>query len=288
MISRPTITACVASCDEADLLAECLSSLLELDEVIVFDLQSSDSTRALAEAQHVRVVSLPRPAFIELIRQEQLDASASEWVLFVDPDERLPNGWVEATRRVLESMAPSESGLWLAYREVAFGRPLQVTRFGAAKIALVRRDAARGLPKERAKPHAPLLIEGQVLQVNASIPLISHVGFTSVSSAISKLSRYAENDGIGAVAAEGFGPLTCIKMLWGSVVMTGAYRDGSAGVAVASLSAIGDYLGLLQRWDRQGRPKQRDSKVETALITVARTGHRAQWSLRRKVRWWIA
>jgi hypothetical protein len=68
-------------------------------------------------------------------------------------------------------------------------------------------------------------------------------------------------------------------------VMSGAYRDGSPGVAVASLSAIGDYLGMLERWDREGRPSStRLRGRERLMVGMGRLAYRAQWRARRLAR----
>jgi hypothetical protein len=279
-----TLGAAIASCDEGDLLSDCLPSVSGFDEVVVFDLESTDETVAIARAHGADVVSLGRPPYVELIRSEQLARMTTDWVLFVDPDERVPRGWLDVTRRLVTEAPPDVSAFWIGYREIAFGTPLMHTRLGAAKIALVRRAHAAGRDTRVVLPHEPLDLTGRVATVPAELPLIEHVGYRTVSGSIGKLARYAVNGGVGAATSDEVGPLTGIKLLWGGVVMSGAYKDGVPGIAVASMSALGDYLGLLERWERGGRPPAPLNRGRMLALGAARVAHQVQWRLRRALR----
>ena len=283
-MNQVSLGVLVASCDEGDLLDECLASVSAFDEVVVFDLDSTDDTVAVASHHGARVVPLPRPQYIERIRSEQLAQATSDWILLLDPDERVPDGWLDAAR-VLVHNAPSHvSAFWIGYREIAFGVHLEHTRVGAAKIALVRADQAQGRDSETVLPHEALHLAGTVGALPTGLPLIQHVGYRSVSASITKLARYAMHGGVSSAPDGAIGPLTCIKTLWRGVVMSGAYKDGTAGIAVASMSAIGDYLGLLERWDQNGQPPAEPSTRQRLLLGLARKGHRAQWRIRRQIR----
>lgn len=283
-MTEPTISLVIASSDEGHLLGACLDSATGFDEVLVFDLECRDDTASIARERGADVIRLTRPPFIELIRSDQVSYASSDWILFVDPDERLPEGWTRAARLAIRD-APDVAAYWLGYREVAFDRELLHARYGAAKVALVRRDSVIPQPKEHLKPHAPLVIAGQVSPKTETIPLILHVGYRSVRDSIAKLGRYASHGGVGLGGdSVDLRATTAIKMLWSSVVMGEAYKDGSAGIAVASLSAIGDYLGLLQRWDESGRPNAHSSRLTQSGLTFARRLHDAQWAVRRSAR----
>ena len=284
---RPfTIGVVVASCDEGDLLDECLASVSAFDEVIVFDLDSADDTIDVAERHGARVVRLPRPPYIERIRTDQLAQATADWILMLDPDERVPDGWLDVARVLVENAPTEVSAFWIGYREIAFGVPLQHTRVGAAKIALIKAERARGLAPDVVLPHEPVHLTGVVAPVPAGIPLIDHLGYRSVSASIAKLARYATHGGVSSAPDGGIGPLTGIKMLWGGVVMSGAYKDGAAGITVASMSAIGDYLGLLERWDRNGQKPIVLNSRQRSMLGLARRAHQAQWRIRRDIRGW--
>lgn len=277
-----SIGAAIASRAEGPLLAACLTAARGLDEIVVFDLDSSDDTASIAASHGARVVPHPAVPYVELIRARQLEEASTKWVLFLDPDEVMPPGWVNDARAALARVPDDVAGFWIEYRDIAFGRPLEYTRQGASKIALVRRSSAHARPVDEVRPHDVLLLDGQVKRLTGTLRPIDHYGYRTVRESIEKLARYATNGGVGVeVTDNSVRPLTCIKMMWGSVVMTKAWRDGAAGVAVASMSAIGDYLGLLQRWDEAGRPDPATGWRQRAILGTGRTLHAAQWHGRR-------
>ncbi|MDH3297112.1 MAG: glycosyltransferase family 2 protein [Gemmatimonadota bacterium] len=84
----PGISACVIAMDEADRIADCLSSLDICDEIIVVDAHSSDDTRDIAIAAGARVIERDWPGHREQ-KQFAVDQATHDWVLCLDADERL-------------------------------------------------------------------------------------------------------------------------------------------------------------------------------------------------------
>ena len=98
MTTGPRISACVVCRNEADKLAECLASLAWVDEIIVMDLDSSDASMAVAEAHGAVVVKRSAVPIVELVRNEVAAHATGEWILVIDPDERLAGGLERALR----------------------------------------------------------------------------------------------------------------------------------------------------------------------------------------------
>lgn len=89
MSSRPTLAAVLIVKNEAENLADCLATLDWVDEIVVLDSGSTDSTREVAEAAGARFfVNADWPGFG---RQRQLAQAhvQSDWVLWIDADERV-------------------------------------------------------------------------------------------------------------------------------------------------------------------------------------------------------
>jgi glycosyltransferase involved in cell wall biosynthesis len=283
-MESPSLGAAIASRNEAELLAGSLAAATGFDEVILFDLESRDDTRTIGESSGARVVSHPAVPFVEMIRERQLDEASTDWVLFLDPDEVLPASWLESVRAHLAMADTGIAGYWVEYQDFAFGRRLEHARRGAAKVALVRRSSVRARESSVVRPHEMLLMDGSVERLPRDVPPIEHHGYRTIQESVDKLARYARHGGVGVEIADSVpGPLTLVKMLWSGVIMTRAWRDGSAGVAASSLSAIGDYLGLLQRWDAEGRPERPIGAVEAASLESARLAHSGQWRVRRSL-----
>ncbi len=89
MSSRPTLAAVLIVKNEAENLADCLATLDWVDEIVVLDSGSIDTSREVAEAAGARFfVNANWPGFG---RQRQLAQShvQSDWVLWIDADERV-------------------------------------------------------------------------------------------------------------------------------------------------------------------------------------------------------
>ena len=89
MSNRPTLAAVLIVKNEADNLADCFATLDWVDEIVVLDSGSTDATQAVAEAAGARFfVNSDWPGFG---KQRQIAQShvQSDWVLWVDADERL-------------------------------------------------------------------------------------------------------------------------------------------------------------------------------------------------------
>jgi Glycosyl transferase family 2 len=86
------ITACLVCRNEADKIAPALESVQWVDEVIVLDLESSDGSAAVARSHGARVISRSAVPIVEIVRNEVADAALGDWILVLDPDERISPG----------------------------------------------------------------------------------------------------------------------------------------------------------------------------------------------------
>lgn len=94
------VSACIVCRNEADRLEPCLESVRWADEIVLMDLESTDGSAALAEAHGARVLRRPPVPIVELVRNEIAAAATGDWILVLDPDERVTPGLAEELRRV--------------------------------------------------------------------------------------------------------------------------------------------------------------------------------------------
>jgi len=88
-MKKSPISAVVVSRNEGDLLADCLQSVSFCDEVIVYDLESTDNTREIATKAGATLISHKVVPVVEEIRVKAAPMCKHEWILFLDPDERI-------------------------------------------------------------------------------------------------------------------------------------------------------------------------------------------------------
>ena len=116
------LSAVILTRDEEKLLPGCLASVGWADEVLVLDSYSADRTLEIARASGARI---ERRRFEDFARQRNaaLNLARSEWVLFVDADERVSDELRQEITRLLcaEPRGRACSGFWIPRHNYIFG-----------------------------------------------------------------------------------------------------------------------------------------------------------------------
>jgi hypothetical protein len=94
------IAVCIVCRNEADRLGPCLASVAWAHEVVVMDLSSTDGSATLAEQYGARVVRHNPVPVVELVRNEVAALAGTDWILVLDPDERVSSGLAEELCRI--------------------------------------------------------------------------------------------------------------------------------------------------------------------------------------------
>src|SRR5919204_4995987 len=81
------ISAYILAFNEAEKIADAVSSVAWADEILVIDSGSTDATAQIAEKLGARVVQIPFQGFGEL-RNRALEHCRHEWIFSLDADER--------------------------------------------------------------------------------------------------------------------------------------------------------------------------------------------------------
>jgi glycosyltransferase involved in cell wall biosynthesis len=89
---EPTVSACIVCRNEADKLGPCLESASWADEIVVLDLESVDGSAELAREHGAEVITHEPVPVVEAVRNLVADAASGEWILALDPDERVSPG----------------------------------------------------------------------------------------------------------------------------------------------------------------------------------------------------
>jgi glycosyltransferase involved in cell wall biosynthesis len=100
-VSEPgSISVCIVCRNEADKLDACLESVVWADEILVMDLESDDGSAAVAERHGATVVVREPISIVEPLRNELAQRARGEWILALDPDERVSPGLATELRGV--------------------------------------------------------------------------------------------------------------------------------------------------------------------------------------------
>jgi len=118
------LTAVILTLNEAQHIQACIESLRWADRVLVFDSFSEDDTVSLAEAAGAEVQQNPFENYAQQ-RNAALNSIQTDWVFFVDADERGTPELAEEIRRVIA--ACPERGWYVPRHNYIFGKLTRAT-----------------------------------------------------------------------------------------------------------------------------------------------------------------
>ena len=231
------ISACIVCRNEADKLGPCLESVSWADEIVLLDLQSEDGSAQLARAAGARVLEHPPVPIVEAVRNVVAEAAAGEWVLALDPDERVSPGLAAELRRV--SVRADLDAVVVPRMNYDFGYPASspLQRY-EPQLRMYRRARVRWPTFPNALPEVS---EARVLRLEPRDELtLAHDRNRNIPEAIERVRRYAPAQAQAMIdAGEVFTArrmlLTLGEKLYRHFVLARALRDGVPGLMRAGL-----------------------------------------------------
>jgi (heptosyl)LPS beta-1,4-glucosyltransferase len=245
------LIAVILTYNEAEHVAACIESVRWAGDVLVFDSFSADDTVSIAEASGARVIQHPWTNY-SVQRNAALSAVSTEWVYFVDADERSSADQAAEIRERITD--PEIAGYWVPRHNYIFGR---LTRhagwFPDYQLRLLRRERAHYDP-ERAV-HELVTLDGPAGYLRT--PLV-HYNYRDFRQFVAKQERYTEyaaqelyRQGVRP-RARNYALQPLRHFVWRFVTLKG-YRDGFHGLRLSTLMAwyeFRKYLLLGRAWRR--------------------------------------
>jgi glycosyltransferase involved in cell wall biosynthesis len=96
------ISVCIVCRNEADKLGPCLESVGWADEILVMDLSSEDDSAIVAQRYGAQIVQREPFPIVEPLRNEIAVAATYDWILALDPDERVTPGLAHALKELAQ------------------------------------------------------------------------------------------------------------------------------------------------------------------------------------------
>lgn len=246
-----TITAIVIAKNEASLIANCLDTLKWCDEIVVIDNASDDTTAALAARSGARVVTLAG-SFSEL-RNEGLRRSKTDWVLYIDADERVTPALAKEIREAVSQASFSAYRIWRA--NVMYGRHLSYG--GWQKDGVVRLFKREALQKWAGLIHEHAEVTGETGDLHQQLIHFTH---RSVISGLYKTCEWTPLEAQQLFEAD-VPPVTASTLvrkggmeLFRRLIKEKGYKDGIVGWIEALVQAMNRVIVYIQVWELQQKP----------------------------------
>src|SRR6516164_3373005 len=240
------ISAYILAFNEAEKIAEAVSSVLWADEIVVADSGSTDRTAEIAQSLGARVVQLPFYGFGDL-RNRAIAECRHEWIFSLDSDERCTAKVRDEILAVL-STTPAHDAYLVPRRNYMMGRWIK----GSGWYPNFRQPQLfrKGTMRYDIQP----VHEGYVLLTQRPLgklqSAIWQLPFRNLEEIIAKMNRYSSlgaaklvNKRISMGGALGHALWAFIKHF----LMKGGYRDGWAGFVIA----LGNFEGTFYRYAKR-------------------------------------
>ena len=236
-VAKPTLGVAVIARDEEALLPDCLRSVSWADDVLVLvDAATSDGTREVARSTGARVAERPFDTFAAQ-RAAALELASTEWLLFVDADERVAPALRDEVRATIA--APGASvGFWIPRRNVLLGRVVRYAGWSPdyqlrlLKVGHAQYQAWRVV-------HEVARLDGPAGYLRE--PLV-HLNYRTLHEFVRKQERYSHLDAQRWLAAYGRPRLRALagqpaREFWRRYVALRGYREGVVGLVLSLLLA---------------------------------------------------
>lgn len=238
-----TITCAILARNVVQHIEACVRSCAFADRVVVFDTASNDGTVEAASAAGADVIDIDFVNF-SIARNTALAALDSEWVFFVDADERVTPELAAEVRQVIRQ--EGIDGWWVPRYNYIVGHVMRGAGwYPDHQLRLLRRRHAHYDPKREV--HEVAIIDGEQGYLQEHL---IHYNYDSWAQFHAKQRRYTafETTTLREKGARGH-PRHLItrpaQAFWRRFVTWKGYLDGWRGL---QLSAIMAYYEFLKYW----------------------------------------
>jgi glycosyltransferase involved in cell wall biosynthesis len=240
--------------NEEAVLDGCLDSVKDIAaEIVVVDSGSTDGTRAIAERYADKVLSAPNRVMLNVNKNLAIEHAQCEWVLVLDPDERLSPELRQELVDVLQG-EDGHAGYWIPRRNFELGTWIYTMgQYPDPQLRLFRNGSGRFPCKHI---HEMVEVQGTVGRLSSDIV---HYPRQSVFEYAHKRNLYSEHRA-DRLASEGarfslFRMLTePAKAFVKDYVLRRGWRQGVPGLIMAVSIAYGIFLQQAKLWQKTEGP----------------------------------
>jgi len=246
------IAVVVNTHNEAEKLKDCLQSVRPLvDEIVVVDMESIDESVAVARKFGAQVYQEKLVPYVELIRNESIRKAHSDWILVLDPDERIPSKLVEELKKIAEEN--KFEAVNIPRKNIIFGKWIKHTNWWPDYHV---RFFKKGKVIWSDKIHLYPRVEGSVLELPAKKEsAIEHFNYNNVSEFLFRQNRYSE------ILAQNYFDegqrFSWFNFFWRPkrvflqrYLRHAGFLDGFHGFALSILAVISQFAAEVKLWEK--------------------------------------
>jgi len=238
------ISATIITHNEESNIERCLKSLDWVDEIVVVDSFSNDSTVDICKKYNCSIIQTEWKGFGNT-KKFAVDNANHDWILSIDADEEVPESLKNKIKEILNN--PGHQGYKIKRHSFYLGKKINHCGWNNDyPVRLFNRNDANFNDKEI---HESVVVRGIKLRIEE--PFL-HYTYPTISSHINKINRYSDialtqdnspkQSSILAAILLGFNKF--IKMYFLQL----GFLDGKVGFLLCINSSFGVYLKYVKRW----------------------------------------
>ncbi len=264
-MKRPTFTALIIAKNEEKMIGNCMSTLRWCNEILVLDDGSIDDTAKIAEQAGAKVIAFKHESFARK-REELLKRAKTDWVIYIDADERVIPTLAKEIMVLAETGAAS--ALKLRRNNMYYGRVLRYGGWGHDYVTRAfKREALSGWYGDI---HESPEFQGD--EAEAKTPLI-HLTHRDTASGLLKTASWTAMEA-EALFESGVNKVTFFTLMrkgfmefFRRAILKRGYREGMVGLIESTIQAINRILVYIQVWERQQKPpiEEKYQKMEQEI-----------------------
>jgi glycosyltransferase involved in cell wall biosynthesis len=251
------ISTVIIARNEEKMIEDALDSVSFCDEIIVIDNNSTDNTKKIAEKKNAKVYDVNSNDF-SFLRNYGLEKSSSEWILYLDSDERVSEQLQSSIKKVV-SNGSEYSAFFLKRKNYYFGKNEwpQIEK-------LERLFKKQNLKKWKGQLHESPIIEGSIGELDGYIFHFTHRDLDSMLnktiewSSTEALLRY--NSGHPQMTWWRF-PRVMITAFLSSYIKQQGFRAGAVGLMESVYQAFSIFITYAKLWELQHNAKLKNEKT---------------------------
>jgi len=240
--------------EESNIKAAC-ESVGWADEIVVVDSESTDSTREIAKAAGARVVVNPWPGFADQ-KQFAVDQASNEWIFSLDADERCTEELTASIKSLQETNLAD--GYQIARRTFYQGQWIKGGGwYPDRQLRLFRRTRAHWKKRyihesvEMNPGSTVKILNGDLLHFTARDAAYHHRMIGDRYAPLAARQMFEEGRRTSAIKIATAAPSAFIR----SLILKAGFRDGLAGLSIASFAAHHAFLKNLMLWEMQQKDR---------------------------------
>jgi glycosyltransferase involved in cell wall biosynthesis len=257
------ISATIIACNEETNIGDACKSLTWADEILVVDSGSIDHTREIARDCGARVLTRDWPGFAAQ-KQFASEQATHDWVFSLDADERVSDELKASVARLREiSETDLADGYRIARRSYYQGRWIKGGGwYPDWQLRFFRKSRGRWEPRHihesvKLDSDARLAkLSGDILHYSVRDAAHHHRMIGERYAPLAAQQMFEEGRQTSALRIATAAPAAFVS----SYLLKGGFRDGLAGISIASFAAHHAFLKHLMLWERLRGPKASDDK----------------------------